>query len=87
VKPPHYILFCFAAVIVGCPAGAVWFELALAAKESGYQPFALFPLTLFDSFLFGWFPALLFGAILHFWMQKMRWTLLWQWVLSDGLLA
>jgi len=87
VRKPHYILFCLVTILVGCSVGAIWFELALAVKDGTYRPFALLPLTIFDSFLVGWFPALFFGALLHFSMQKMRWFKLWQWMLGGGFLA
>jgi hypothetical protein len=87
MREPRYLLFCLFSLVVGCPVGAVWFELALAAKKPEYPPFGLFQLTIFDSFLFGWFPALLFGALLHYLMQRLHWEKLWQWAVGGGLLA
>jgi hypothetical protein len=49
--------------------------------------FSLFPLYIFDSFLVGWFPALLFGSLLHFLMFRFQWPKLWQWMLSGAGLA
>src|SRR4029077_7710609 len=87
MKEPRYLLFCLISIIVSCPIGAIWFELALAAKDNAHKPFELFPLTILDSFLVGWFPALLFGALLHYSLQRIVWGKLWQWILSGALLA
>jgi hypothetical protein len=87
MREPRYLLFCLLSLVVGCPVGAVWFELALAAKDREYSPFALLPLSIFDSFLVGWFPALLFGALLHYLMQQLQWRKLWQWTIGGGFLA
>jgi len=87
MKEPPYLLHCFIAIIVGCPLGAFWFELAMAAKYGRHDPRILLPLTIFDSFLVGWFPALLFGSLLHDSMQRWGWSKLWQWVLSGAFLT
>jgi hypothetical protein len=87
MKEPRYLLYCLVAIIVGCPIGALWFELAFAAKSGGDHSFELFGLLILDSFLVGWFPALLFGALLHFSMQRLGWMKLWQWTLSGAFLA
>jgi hypothetical protein len=87
MKEQRYLLYCFVAIIVGCPIGALWFEMGMAVKNGSDHPFASLPLTIFDSFLVGWFPALLFGALLHYLMQRLGWTKLWQWVLGGTFLA
>jgi hypothetical protein len=87
MKEPQYLLFCLLSIIVSCPMGAVWFAWALAAKDTAPKPFALFPLTIFDSFLVGWFPALLFGVLLHDSFERLVWGELWQWILSGAVLA
>jgi hypothetical protein len=66
---------------------AFWFNVITftGSKDSGF--FTLFPLVLFDSFLVGWFPALLFGAFLHFVMFRFGWIKFWQWVLVGAVMA
>jgi len=86
MKEPQYLLYCFVAILVGCPIGALWFEYGMPAKNGDYS-FVLLPLTIFDSFLVGWFPALLFGALLHYSMQRLGRMKLWQWLLSGAFLA
>jgi hypothetical protein len=83
----RYRLSCFFTIRVGCPIGALWFSLEMAAKDKDFSNFVLFPLTLFDSFLVGWFPALLFGALLPYIMDRLGWTKFLEWSLGGGFLA
>jgi hypothetical protein len=87
MKEPRYLLFCLFSILVSGPLDAVWFEWAFAAKANAHKPFALFPLTIFDSFLVGWFPALLFGVLLHYSFERLVGGKLWQWILSGAVLA
>jgi hypothetical protein len=87
MKEPPYLLHCFIAIIVGCPLGAFRFELAMAAKYGRHDPRISLPITISDLFLVGWFPVLLFGALLHDSMQRRGWSKSWQWVLSGAFLV
>ena len=84
---PRYLAYCGYTIVVGCVVGAFWFNVISYAvnKESGF--FSLLPLYLFDSFLVGWFPALLFGALLHFVMFRFGWMKIWQWALAGAGMA
>ncbi len=84
---PRYLAYCGYTIVVGCVVGAFWFNVITfnGSKDSGF--FTLFPLYLFDSFLVGWFPALLFGACLHFVMFRFGWMKFWQWALVGAAIA
>jgi len=84
---PRYLAYCGYSIVVGCVVGAFWFNVITftGSKDSGF--FTLFPLLLFDSFLVGWFPALLFGAILHFVMFRFGWMKFWEWALVGAGMA
>jgi hypothetical protein len=84
---PRYLAYCGYSIVVGCVVAAFWFNVITftGSKDSGF--FTLFPLVLFDSFLVGWFPALLFGAFLHFVMFRFGWIKFWQWVLVGAVMA
>jgi hypothetical protein len=83
----RYLAYCGYTIVVGCVAGAFWFNVITYAgsKESGF--FTLFPLYLVDSFLVGWFPALLFGTFLHVVMLRLGWWKSWQWALVGAGMA
>jgi hypothetical protein len=84
---PRYLAYCGYTILVGCVVGAFWFNVITFAgsKDSGF--FTLLPLYLFDSFLVGWFPALLFGAFLHFVMFRFDWMKFWQSALVGAVMA
>jgi hypothetical protein len=63
MKEPRYLLDCTVAIVAGRPLGALW--LAMATGNRRHDPLVALPLTIFDSFLVAWFPALLYGALLH----------------------
>jgi hypothetical protein len=69
MKEPRYFLDCTVAIVAGCPLGALW--LARATGNGRHDPLVALPVTIFDSFLVGWFPALLYGALLHYSMQRL----------------
>jgi hypothetical protein len=79
---PRYLAYCGYTIVAGCVVGAFWFSVIIFAKDLGF--FILLPLYLFDSFLFGWFPALLFGVLLHFVMFRFGWMKFWQWALAGA---
>ena len=97
---PRYLAYCGYTIVVGCVVGCVWFMVvATMSGESegavalgghfsdfgGY--FSIVLLYLFDSFMVGWFPALLFGAFLHFVMFRFGWMKFWQWALVGAAMA
>ncbi len=87
MKIPFFFAFCVVGVVAGCVIGALWFTTLMSVQSNEWGIFILFPLNLFDSFLFAWFPALLFGAILHFVMFRLGWMKVWQWALVGGWVA
>jgi len=90
MKTPLYLAYCGYAIIAGCTIGCAWFMVIMSVESKSWEIFAVFPLYLlwlFDSFLFGWFPALLFGAFLHFVMFRLGWMKVWQWALVGAGMA
>jgi hypothetical protein len=90
MREPLYLAYYGYAIVAGCVVGCVWFMVIVSVESKNWDIFAVFPLYelwLFDSFLFGWFPALLFGMFLHFVMFRFGWLKFWQWALVGACMA
>ena len=100
MNTPRYLAYCGYTIVVGCVVGCAWFILVLALSgesegsvvlEGHFSDFGAYfymvLLCLFDSFMVGWFPALLFGAFLHFVMFRFGWMKFWQWALVGAGMA
>jgi len=87
MKLPFIFAFCGIAIVTGCVVGCVWFMVIMSIGSKNWGVLTLFPLLLFDSFLVGWFPALLFGVFLPFVMFRFGWLKFWQWALAGACMA
>jgi len=83
----RYLAYCGFTIVAGCVVGSLWFTAIMYFEAKDLSALGLYPLYFFDSFLVGWFPALLFGSLLQFVMFRFRWTTVWQWMLSGAGLA